>query len=145
MIMRNLFAAVGAIAALSLVGAAHAEVIHYMAMMDGAHEVPAHAVPGKGMVVAELDTKTKTFTYKAEFSGLTGPATAAHFHGPAAPGVNAGPVVAFAAPVTSPAAGTAILTDAQITDLNSGNWYVNVHTDANKGGEIRGQVLRTAK
>jgi hypothetical protein len=141
--MRNLFAAAGAIAALTLAGAAHAEVIHYMAMLDGASEVPAHTVPGKGMAMAELDTKTKTFTYKVNFSGLTGPATMAHFHGPALPGANAGPIVVFTTPVTSPAAGTAVLTDAQIADLNSGKWYVNVHTDANKGGEIRGQLMTT--
>jgi hypothetical protein len=143
--MRTLFAAAGAVAALALAGAAHAEVIHYMAMMDGASEVPAHTVPGKGMVTAELDTKTKTFTYKADFSGLSGPATMAHFHGPALPGANAGPVVVFTTPVASPASGVAILTDAQIADLNSGKWYVNVHTDANKGGEIRGQVTKVAK
>ena len=141
--MRNLFAAAGAIAALTLAGAAHAEVVHYMAMLDGASEVPAHAVPGKGMATAELDTKTKTFTYKVNFSGLTGPATMAHFHGPALPGANAGPIVVFTTPVTSPAAGTAVLTDAQIADLNAGKWYVNVHTEANKGGEIRGQLVQT--
>jgi hypothetical protein len=140
--MRNLFAASGLIAALAFCGAAHAEVIHYMAMLDGASEVPPHAVPGKGMAMADLDTATKTFTYKVEFSGLTGPATMAHFHGPALAGANAGPVVVFTQPVTSPASGSQVLTDAQIADLNAGKWYVNIHTEANKGGEIRGQLMK---
>ena len=65
----------------------------------------------------------------------------AHFHGPADKGVNAGVVVPFAPPITSPYHGTATLTDAQIQDLEAGKWYVNVHTAANPGGEIRGQVM----
>ncbi len=138
--MRYPFATGVALAAMAFAAAAHAEVLHYMANLDGASEVPPHAVPGKGMAMADLDTDTKTFTYKVDYSDLTGPAVAAHFHGPAAPGVNAGPVVMLA-PGPSPISGTATLTDAQIADLNAGKWYVNVHTAANKGGEIRGQVL----
>jgi CHRD domain len=72
---------------------------------------------------------------------LTGPATAAHFHGPAAVGANAGVVVPFN-PVTSPITGKATLTDAQIADLETGKWYANVHTAANPGGEIRGQMVK---
>jgi hypothetical protein len=138
--MRRSIAAVAAIAALAFSVAARAEVLHYMANLDGASEAPPHDVPGKGMAMADLDTATRTFTYKVDYSNLTGPAVAAHFHGPAAPGVNAGPVVMIA-PAASPLTGTATLTDAQIADLNAGKWYVNVHTAANKGGEIRGQVL----
>jgi len=41
---------------------------------------------------------------------------------------------------TSPASGKATLTAPQIADLEAGKWYVNVHTAANPGGEIRGQV-----
>jgi len=37
--------------------------------------------------------------------------------------------------------GTAVLTDAQIADLTAGKWYANIHTQANPGGEIRGQVV----
>jgi hypothetical protein len=139
--MRHPIAAAVALAALAFAAAAHAEVLHYMATLDGASEVPPHAVPGKGMAMATLDTDTKTFTYKVDYSDLTGPAIAAHFHGPAAPGVNAPPVVFIKPSAPSPLTGTATLTDAQIADLNAGKWYVNVHTAANKGGEIRGQVM----
>ena len=84
----------------------------------------------------------KTFTYSATYKDLTGPAVAAHFHGPAAPGANAPPVL----PVTvtpSPLKGSATLTDAQIADLNAGKWYFNIHTMAHPPGEIRGQVTET--
>jgi hypothetical protein len=142
--MRKLLAAVTALTLLTAVSA-RAEIVHYMAMMDGASEVPAHAVPGKGMVMADLDTATKTLTYKVTFSMLTGPATMAHFHGPAMPGANAAPVITVPTPVTDGETGSAVLTDAQMSDLMSGKWYFNVHTAANKGGEIRGQMMMTMK
>ena len=137
--MRIAMAAAAAAVLSFAAGAASAETMHYMAMLKGADEVPANTEKGTGMVHASLDTASKAFTYEITYSGLTGPATAAHFHGPAAPGANAGPVV----PVTvsaSPIKGMATLTDAQIADLNSGKWYFNIHTAAHPPGEIRGQV-----
>jgi hypothetical protein len=94
---------------------------------------------GKGAGTFTLDPATKALTYSVTFEGLTGPATAAHIHGPAEPGANAGPVAPLAG-TTSPLTGTATLTDAQIAELNAGKYYVNVHTGANRGGEIRGQI-----
>jgi hypothetical protein len=44
--------------------------------------------------------------------------------------------------LASPIKGAATLTDAQAADLTSGKWYFNIHTEANKAGEIRGQVLK---
>jgi hypothetical protein len=130
--MRNtLFAAVAAVSLLAA-GAASAAMTHYSATLKG-----ADGVKGTGSLQAMLDGKT--FTYTATYSGLTGPVTAVHFHGPAAPGANAPPVVPVKAS-PSPIKGTATLTDAQIADLNAGKWYFHVHTKANPGGEIRGQV-----
>ena len=94
---------------------------------------------GKGAGTFTLDPATKGLTYTVTFEGLTGPATVAHIHGPAEPGANAGPVAPLAGP-TSPLTGTATLTDAQIAELNAGKYYVNIHTGANRGGEIRGQI-----
>jgi hypothetical protein len=71
---------------------------------------------------------------------LSGPASAAHFHGPAAPGQNAGVIVPFPNP-ESPIRGEATLTEAQAADLLAGRWYVNVHSRAHPGGEIRAQVV----
>jgi len=120
--------------------AASAELLHFSATMNGATEVPAKTSPGIGDVLATLDTKTKMLTYTATWDKLTGPATAAHFHGPAAAGANAGVAVAFGAPAISPSHAAIALTDAQIKELEAGMWYVNVHTAANPSGEIRGQV-----
>ena len=78
--------------------------------------------------------------WKLTYSGLSGPATGAHFHGPAMPGSNAGVVVPFTS-ATSPIEGQATLTPAQLADLMDGKWYANVHTASNPGGEIRGQVM----
>jgi hypothetical protein len=119
--------------------AAHAETIMFDATLNAATEVPPKTSNGAGKLQATLDTVTKTLTYTVTYSGLTGPATMAHFHGPALPGANAGIAVPFKDPASG-VQGTATLTDAQIADLEAGKWYVNVHTAANPGGEIRGQV-----
>jgi hypothetical protein len=95
---------------------------------------------GKGAGTFTYDPATHTLTYNVTYEGLTGPAAAAHIHGPADPGGNAPPVVPFAS-AASPITGTATLTDAQAADLAAGKWYVNVHTAANRGGEIRGQIV----
>jgi CHRD domain len=133
---------VGAAMALSLfaVGAAHAATLNFSATLNGASETPPTASKGTGDMVGTLDTVTKTFSYKVNFAGLTGPATMAHFHGPAAVGVKAGVALSLGMNPTSPITGTKVLTDAQVSDLEAGLWYVNVHTAANPGGEIRGQV-----
>jgi hypothetical protein len=130
-----------AAALLFAAGAASAATLHFSTVLKGANEVPPHAVAGTGKVTATLDTGTKAFTYKVTYSGLTGPATMAHFHGPAMPGANAPPVVPV--PMSSladPMKGTATLDDGQIADLKAGKWYFNIHTAANPGGEIRGQL-----
>jgi hypothetical protein len=103
---------------------------------------PGITSSGKGAATAALDTATKTLTWTVEYSGLSGPATAAHIHGPADPGADAGVVVPFTGNLASPIKGSATLTDAQIAQLEAGKWYVNIHTAANKGGEIRGQLVR---
>jgi len=128
----TLFAAVAAVS-LMVAGAASAQMAHYSAKLAG-----AAGVKGSGELTAMLDGKT--FTYSASYKDLTGPVVAAHFHGPAAPGANAPPVVPATASA-SPIKGAATLTDAQIADLNAGKWYFNVHTAANPGGEIRGTVM----
>ena len=120
-------------------GSAQAATVHFAAALKGADEVPANAAAGTGEVTATLDTDTKTLDYGATYSGLSGPGTMAHFHGPAAPGANAPPVIAVK-DAANPIKGEAKLTDAQIADLTAGKWYFNVHTAAHPGGEIRGQL-----
>ena len=107
-------------------------------------EVPPNPSPGKGQAQVKYDPSTRVMKYTVIFDGLSGPATMAHFHGPAAAGANAGVVVPIGMqgqPVTSPVSGEATLDEAKAQQLLNGQWYVNVHTAANPGGEIRGQVV----
>jgi hypothetical protein len=127
------------LAAMALAAPARAEMVHLKANLTGAQEVPAKTTTGKGEALATLDTATKLLSYTVEYLDLSGPATAAHIHGPAAAGANAGVLVPFAS-AASPISGSATLTDAQVTDLMAGKMYVNVHTAANPAGEIRGQL-----
>ena len=113
----------------------------FRATLSSAAEVPSNASPGTGTLEATFDKASSVLKWKVVYSGLTGPATMAHFHGPAMPGANAGVVVPFPS-AASPAEGTATLTPAQAADLMAGKWYVNVHTEANKAGEVRGQLTR---
>jgi hypothetical protein len=124
-----------------LASVATAATQKYHALLNARSEVPPTTSKGMGTFSASLDTSSKVLTYSLTFDGLTGPATAAHIHGPAAKGSNAGVVVPLGsgAPV-SPVNGTATLTQEQINDMRGGKYYVNVHTEANKGGEIRGQI-----
>jgi len=112
------------------------------ATLDSKSEVPPNASAGTGTADIDYDADTKKLSWKLSYSGLTGPATAAHFHGPAEPGKNASVAVAIPNATTSPTEGSATLTDAQAADLMAGKYYVNVHTAANPGGEIRGQVTK---
>ena len=118
--------------------AALAEVVNYKAALAA----QGNDSKGTGNADVTYDTTTKMITWRVTFDNLTGPATAAHFHGPAAPGANAGVALLIGNNLTSPATGSATLDDAKAADLMAGRWYVNVHTAANRGGEIRGQVVK---
>ena len=137
--MRNVFTVVAA----GLLLSACAAPVYLSGQMSGAQEVPATRSAGAGVVSATVYPSTGAMSYKVDYTGLSGPATAAHFHGPAAQGASGGVVVPFAKADT-PIAGTANLTAAQQADVLAGKWYANVHTAANPGGEIRGQLLPAA-
>jgi hypothetical protein len=122
--------------------AAVAETVSFKVALNAQSEVPANDSKGTGTADITYDSASKVLTWSVTYSGLTGDATAAHFHGPAEPGKNAGVVVPIGSKPTSPANGTATLTDAQAADLMAGRWYVNVHTAAHGAGEIRGQVTK---
>jgi hypothetical protein len=122
--------------------AALAETINLKSSLKASEEVPPNASAGTGTLQATYDTATKQLSYTVNYSGLSGNATAAHFHGPADPGKNAGVVMPVVGSVASPIKGAATLTDAQAADLMGGKWYFNIHTEANKPGEIRGQVTK---
>lgn len=115
--------------------------VTYRAALNGGSEVPATASHGEGEVTATFDPATKRLSWSGRYSGLTGPVTAAHFHGPAKVGENAGVLVPVTA-ASSPFTGEATLDDAKAADLAAGKLYFNLHTAANPMGEIRGQLER---
>ena len=125
--------------AMLLAAPAYAEMLNMTAELNGAAEVPPNDSAGTGTLEATYDTETMMFTWTVTYEGLTGDATAAHFHGPAAKGENADVAVPIEDP-KSGAKGSATLTDAQAADLTAGRYYINVHTAAHPDGEIRGQV-----
>ena len=135
------FVAITSLVAIAGCGAMpNANLVKLGGTLAGSSEVPATSSSGGGSVEATLNKETNALSWKVVYSGLSGPAAAGHFHGPAAAGQNAGVVLGFKGSVESPITGEATLTPAQATDLMAGKWYVNLHTKANPGGEIRAQV-----
>jgi hypothetical protein len=133
------FACVSAIA-LCASSLSFAQVLNLGATLSGAAEVPPNASAGMGQFQAEFDKATKTLRYTLRYSGLSGPVKAGHFHGPAEAGKNAGVALGINNAGESPVQGSAVLTADQAADLLAGKWYVNLHTAANPGGELRGQL-----
>ena len=140
--MRKLVFAAVLAASSALAAPAFAETMNFSAKLAGSSEVPPNQEAGTGTVTATYDTDSKDFAWTIEYSGLTGDATAAHFHGPAAEGENADPVVPIEGELASPIKGNATLTEEQATDLQAGKWYFNIHTEKYPDGEIRGQVMK---
>lgn len=118
---------------------AFAEMVKYKADLQARSEVPPTDSSGTGTADITVDTEAKTVTWKVDVGGLSGDATAAHFHGPAKEGENAGPIVDITANWKE---GSADLTDDQRKQLEDGLVYLNVHTAKFPDGEIRGQVVK---
>jgi len=119
---------------------ASANMVRMGATLSGRESVPPVMTQGSGQADVMFDRASKKLSWTVNYSGLSGPPTMAHFH-TAKPGANGPVAVPIASgPMPSPMKGEATLTDAQAQQLMAGDMYVNIHTDANKGGEIRGQV-----
>lgn len=117
-----------------------ADELKFKAELTGSQEVPAVETSASGTADITYDTESNELSWSMENSGLSGHVAAAHFHGPAAPGENAAPVVTI--DVSELAEGSVTLDDTQEADLLAERWYLNLHTAENPGGEIRGQVLK---
>ena len=139
---RMLFATAAVVSLIAVGARAQEKAVQFQATLNGASEVPPAEVSATGSLKAKLDPQTHELTYTLTYQNLSAPPTAAHFHGPADPGKNAGVQVGIQPPFTSPATGTAKLSSQQESELQAGKWYVNVHTQAHPDGEVRGQVLK---
>lgn len=132
----------------------------YAATLNGTAEVPPVETEATGLAEIYFDEEAMTLTWEVSFEGLSGPATGAHIHGPAPEGSIADVVIDLTighqaegppdliandpvlgeVDIISPLEGSTTITEEQATDLGAGLWYVNIHTEANPGGEIRGQI-----
>ena len=152
---RELFASVGLMAVIIVAASAVAcedttapDPPTFVASLNGASEVPAKAVAGTG--TATIVKNGTTYTYTITYTGMTGPLTGAHIHGPAGTTTNANVIVPFSttgAGASGTLTGTFASTNAPTISndsldvlMRTGGAYVNLHTAANIGGEIRGQL-----
>jgi hypothetical protein len=116
-------------------------VLPFTVLLSGAAEIPAVDTTATGLGTLTIDGSN--LTYNISFSGLSGPATAAHIHAPADATNNTVPAIFFtvASETSGTIFGTNSLTPDQLADILNGLAYVNVHTALNPGGEIRGQIV----
>ena len=141
MILRKAIPAALVVAGTLVVVPASAEVVALKADLKASNEVPPNDSTATGAAEASFDTDSKALSVTATFDGLSGPAIGAHIHGPGEQGANAGIVLRFES-AESPVQLAATLTDEQAADLLAGKLYVNIHTELNPGGEIRGNLTK---
>lgn len=132
----GVFALSGLLAVASSLNAAE---IRFEAHLGGSKEMPAVETAATGTAHITYDTRSRLLSWHVEHSGLSGNVAAAHFHGPADRGENAPPAIDI--DLTHLEMGSATLDAAQAADLLAERWYLNLHTKAHPGGEIRGQVV----
>jgi hypothetical protein len=124
------------------VAQAQAASIEYRFALTSSQQVPTNASTAMGNCLVTLDDESGLVNVSCQFSGLSSAATAAHVHGLAGPGINAGVVLGLTATAATSGtiAGNGVLDASQMAGMMSGQTYVNLHSGQNPGGEIRGQV-----
>lgn len=128
----------GVVAALAVADSLHAANTTVMVCdLRGAQEVPPTPSGARGCGRFVINTNTNTIAFHITYGGLTGAETAAHFH-LAPPGASGG--VKIGLPPGQPKIGSVTYMEADEPDILAGRWYVNIHTTAFPGGEIRGQM-----
>ena len=131
-----------AVAAAVAIPLAVAETTSLKADLKGSEEVPPTNTKGTGTLTATYDSSSKKLSWKGNVTGLTGDATAAHFHGPAEPGKNAGVLVPAPGVKSGNFEGSATVDADKAKTITEGKSYFNIHTAANPAGEVRGQVVK---
>ncbi len=135
----------GAIGATVVPAAAKPKKVRaFTAVLTAGQEPENPASTGLGVAMLTFDEASSLLSYSITFQGLAGVETGAHFHGPAAPGVNAGILFPIAQTGGSKVGSVGPLSKEQAADLKKGLLYINIHTDTATAGEIRGQVLPNA-
>ena len=134
----RIFAALLALATTGLLSPAGAEQMMFRADLTGAAQVPPVETTATGAADVMVDSEAMTVSWTVTHEGLSGDPVAAHFHGPAGPEETAPPVIDISENL---AEGSAEITPEQMQMIQDGMTYINIHTEANPDGEIRGQVL----
>ena len=147
-IIRSGIASLALVAFLATASVGFAQTLSFRASLSGGGEYPVNDSKGTGMLNATYNPSTKLLTWTLTYSGLSGSALLAHFHGPVAyvgttPEKNAPVTLPVKSSLNSPIKGSATLTDKQAEQFTKGLWYFNIHTAKHPDGEIRGQVLRS--
>lgn len=142
MFLMRKYTLVSSLSALTVVAflaapAALAEMVNFKTDLKSSEEVPPNDSPAAGTAEVTLDTDANKVSWKIAHQGLTGEPTAAHVHGPAKMGENAGPVVDISGSINE---GSADVTPEQAQMIRDGNTYINIHTAQYPDGEIRGQL-----
>jgi hypothetical protein len=127
--------------------------------LDGEQEVPPNVTNATGKGTVTLKSGGGELEFQINYSGLTGPVTGMHIHGPGIVGQDADILYDLIATGNGTGGGTSGLIQGsmQLTDptqsgvakslstqrdeLNNNKWYINIHNAAFPGGEIRGQLL----
>lgn len=114
----------------------------FIATLTGAQEnAEPVTTDGMGYALLTFIQKTSTICVALSYSGLSGDAVAAHIHGPADPDENAPVLIPLNSDLPSPVNLCGTLEKDGVKALKAGRLYLNVHTAAHPGGEIRGQIL----
>ncbi|MEQ1834055.1 MAG: CHRD domain-containing protein, partial [Candidatus Eisenbacteria bacterium] len=123
-------------------GELRGQIVQFNALLDAKQEAPSNLSTATGWATALVDTATNTINYYLFHENLTGAPVNAHFHGNANYGTSSGVKVGIAFGA-SPMTGSVNYLEADEPALFAGRWYLNLHTAANPGGEIRGQFVNT--
>ena len=113
------------------------------ATLNGSQETPPNASLATGSMSGTYDDVTNQLSYNITYTNLQGNLNNAHFHGPAAAGASASPKsgISFTANMSGSMSGTITVLQDDEADMLNGLWYINLHTTAFGGGEIRGQMM----
>ena len=125
--------------------------------LTGAQQIPANNSAGQGKIEGTFDKRTKVYTYKITWSGLSGAPTAIHIHGVADRGFTAvfvPPLAAYPNGIVQDITGFTKSSSGSLSgtlyvdgvvvkqsDLLNGKFYVDIHTASFPNGEVRGQII----
>lgn len=121
---------------------ANATILHFATVLSGKNEQVPNSGSAAGTAAVTLNTDTRMMSYRIEYAGLSAPPVVMHFHGLRPTAKTPPEVITIRLDhPPSPVTGSQLLNDRQITQLEHGDWYANIHTRKYPDGEIRGWLV----